>query len=305
MGFPTFDPDIVLSSSLIPTAVCCLLGSAEPRAVASYSPTQPQTKQDGCPPQQRCFNLGLCRDGFSRALDSLISSVSCPRSHFLCLPHAAAWQEMSLITTVIVTHPITTGPLSEGMHKWCSTPSTDIVKNKMNCWNRNIDIGYPLIFVNSQTEPPKLLVNCTVWARWPSSNYLVCLDGLLSWPAKKWAWTFPRRGQLEVSLKFDQRCMVQKNINALSTHVHKSLFQEVSLPRSAFLSHLCLWVGVKGIRPFWFPWLHALFWLGLIVKSVAKKKGGWGGVALLAYDGGENNAEIHQKYLEVAEHHMK
>lgn len=52
-----------------------------------------------------------------------------------------------------------------------------------------------------------------------------------------------------MSLKFNQHCVIQKNINALSIHAHKSLFQGISLQRSAFLSsRLCVWVGVKGIR---------------------------------------------------------
>lgn len=57
-----------------------------------------------------------------------------------------------------------------------------------------------------------------------------------------------------------------------------------------FLSHSCVWVGVKGIRPFWLPWLYALFWLGLIFKSVVRKEGRG---AWLAYDEGERRGGSH------------
>lgn len=59
--------------------------------------------------------------------------------------------------------------------------------------------------------------------------------------SRKWAGTFPRRGQLGASLKCNQRCVAQKNINALSIHVHKSLFQGISPLRSAFsLPFVCV-----------------------------------------------------------------
>lgn len=38
--FSSFDPDIVLSSGLIQTAVCCLLGSSEPSFFAAHSAQQ-------------------------------------------------------------------------------------------------------------------------------------------------------------------------------------------------------------------------------------------------------------------------
>lgn len=100
------------------------------------------------------------------------------------------------------------------------------------------------------------------------SNYLVCLASV------EMGTNFPSKGgQLEVSLKFNQHCAAQKNINALSPPMFTKAFFSKEYPyRDLHFSHLCVWVGVKGIRPFWLPWLYALFWLGLIVKSVAKER---------------------------------
>lgn len=94
-----------------------------------------------------------------------------------------------------------------------------------------------------------------------------------------------------MSLKFNQRCVVQKNINALSPPMFtKGFFQGISLSPSAFLSHLCVWVGVKGIRPFLVTMVirALLAWLDCQEGGQKKK---WGKV-LMAYDGGKKGRVV-------------
>lgn len=107
------------------------------------------------------------------------------------------------------------------------------------------------------------------------------LSGASEWPfefaREEMAMNFPRRGQSEVSLNFNQCWVTQKNINV---RPQKAFAKGISPLRSAFHSPF-VWVGGKGIRTFWLPWLYVLFWLGLIVKSVKKGWGAW------QYEGGE------------------
>lgn len=112
-----------------------------------------------------------------------------------------------------------------------------------------------------------------------SFDYLVSLDGLWSWPQQKWAWTSPGRGQLQVSLKFDQHSAPQKNINALSIRLHKRLFfsskeypySDLRLSPSFFV---CGWAW-KGSDHFGYHGYTRSF--GLAWLSSVKKRRGVGG----------------------------
>lgn len=78
-----------------------------------------------------------------------------------------------------------------------------------------------------------------------------------------------------MSLKFNQRHMIQKNINALSANVHTKDLSEEYPCHNLRLCPICVRVCVGGHERdlnLWLPWLYTLFWLDLIVKSVVKKR---------------------------------
>lgn len=106
---------------------------------------------------------------------------------------------------------------------------------------------------------------------------LLKVPGVSGWPfelaREEMAVNFPSKGPAPSVFEVPYKRILMLS---LYTRAHKSPFPR-NIPTTICISFPCVWVGVKGIGTFWFPWFYALFWLGLIVKSVAKTKRGRAG----------------------------